>query len=47
MRKKKKLRQKLGGADLELPKIRKNPLIEIYSNYKRLIKNIFYLFFKI
>ncbi|ORY68112.1 hypothetical protein LY90DRAFT_700389 [Neocallimastix californiae] len=29
LREKKKLRQKLGGADLELPKIRKNPLIEI------------------
>lgn len=29
MREKKKLRQKLGGAELELPKIRKNPLIEI------------------
>jgi len=29
MRERKRLRQKLGGADLELPKIRKNPLIEI------------------
>jgi len=29
MREKKRLRQKLGGANLELPKIRKNPLIEI------------------
>ncbi|ORX43790.1 hypothetical protein BCR36DRAFT_360596 [Piromyces finnis] len=29
MRERKRLRQKLGGANLELPKIRKNPLIEI------------------